>query len=293
MIQNILWSKGPIRDDYASLPTECTVNNQYIIDRIINCDSILWIRNTSQAFPSITDLDIVSKNLIYIKTPIILITSDGDRCVPSSYQKEVVDNVLQSDKIICWYTQNYDGSIYHNKLKPIPIGLDLHTSHWLINNSVHNKISYLIEKRNTPINKIKNRIFLDAHLSVTHPERAELFHLIKKNKYINYLREHVTFQIITNMYNKYQFVISPRGNGLDCHRTWELFMAGCIVITKTSSLDEMFISNKLPVVILNDWTELECDDLDKKLELWYQTYIPYTSIQNIYPKMSFDYWINN
>jgi hypothetical protein len=70
-------------------------------------------------------------------------------------------------------------------------------------------------------------------------------------------------------------------------------MAGCIVITKTSSLDEMFISNKLPVVILNDWTELECDDLDKKLELWYQTYIPYTSIQNIYPKMSFDYWINN
>ena len=26
-------------------------------------------------------------------------------------------------------------------------------------------------------------------------------------------------------YDKYNFVISPRGNGLDCHRTWELFLA--------------------------------------------------------------------
>jgi hypothetical protein len=291
MIPNILWSKGPIRDDYSSFPTESTVNQQYIINRLINIDTILWIRNTSQIFPAVTDLDVVSKNLMYIKTPVILITSDGDRSVPSSYQKDVVDRLLQSDKIMSWYTQNYDGSIVHKKLKHIPIGMDLHTSQWLINNSIYNKIMYLIEKRKEPVNKIKNRIFLDAHLSVTHPERLELFNLIKNNKHINYLREHVTIQNITNMYNKYQFVISPRGNGIDCHRTWELFLAGCIVITKTSSLDYMFISNDLPVVILNDWSELICDDLDKKLEIWYQKYISFTSMDHIYPKMSFDYWI--
>jgi len=295
MIQNILWSKGPIRDDYSSFPTECTVNEQYIINRMINCHSILWIRNTSQRFPSVTDLDVVSKNLIYIKKPVILITSDGDRPVPSSYQKDVVDTLLQSDKIICWYTQNFDGSIYDNKLKHIPIGLDLHTPQWLINNSINNKIMYLIEKRRErePINKIKNRIFLDAHLSVTHPERSELFDVIKNNKYIHFLKQSVSFEMITSMYNKYQFVISPRGNGLDCHRTWELFLAGSIVITKTSSLDDMFFSNCLPVVILNDWSELLCDDLDRKLEIWYQKYIQYTSIEHIYPKMSFDYWIHN
>ena len=293
MIQNILWSKGPIRDDYSSFPTECMVNEQYIINKMSTTDSILWIRNTSQKFPAITDLDIVSNNLTYMKKPVILITSDGDRAVPSSYQKSVVDKLLQSDKIIFWYTQNYDGSIVHSKLKCMPIGLDLHTSQWLINNSIHNKIMYLIQKRREPVNKITDKIFIDAHLSVTHQERSEIFHLVKdsKHKDIHFLKERVPFQTITDMYNKYQFVISPRGNGLDCHRTWELFLAGCIVITKTSSLDEMFISNQLPVVILNDWTELICDDLDKKLELWYQKYIPFTSTDHIYPKMSFDYWI--
>jgi hypothetical protein len=291
MIQNILWSKGPIRDDYSSFPTECSVNEQYIINRMCNVDSILWIRNTSQKFPAVTDLDIVSNNLIYMKKPVILITSDGDRAVPSSYQKSVVDKLLQSDKIISWYTQNYDGSIVHSKLKCMPIGLDLHTSQWLINNSIHNKIMYLIQKRREPINKIKNYIFLDAHLSVTHPERSDLFRLVKNNKHIHFLKERISFQMITDMYINYQFVISPRGNGLDCHRTWELFLAGCIVITKTSSLDEMFISNDLPVVILNDWCELNCDDLDKKLDLWYKKFIKNTTIDHIYPKMSFDYWI--
>jgi hypothetical protein len=120
-----------------------------------------------------------------------------------------------------------------------------------------------------------------------------LFDLIKNNKYIHFLKQRISFEMITSMYNKYQFVISPRGNGIDCHRTWELFLAGCIVITKTSSLDDMFITNLLPVVILKDWSELNCDDLDKKLEEWYQKYIQYTSIDNIYPKMDFDYWIHN
>ena len=292
MIQNILWSKGPIRDDYSSFPTECMVNENFIIHKMSNADSILWIRNTSQKFPVVTDLDIVSNNLIYIKKPVILITSDGDRAVPSSYRQNIVDKLLQSDKIICWYTQNFDGSIYHSKLKCMPIGLDLHTTQWLINNSIHNKIMYLIEKRRQPINKITNKIFLDAHLSITHPERSSMLNEIKHNKHIHFLKQRISFQLISDMYMNYQFVISPRGNGLDCHRTWELFLAGCIVITKTSSLDKMFTEHNLPVIILNDWSELNCDDLNTKLHIWYEKYIQYTSIDNIYPKMSFDYWIS-
>ena len=292
MIQNILWSKGPIRDEYSSFSTESTVHPQFIIYKMCNSDSILWIRNTSQKYPSVTDLDVVSNNLDYIKKQVILITSDGDREVPSSYEKSVVDRILKSDKIICWYTQNYDGTIKHRKLKHIPIGLDLHTNRWLINNSIQDKIMYLIQKRREPVDKIKNKIFMDSHLSMTHQERFDLFHQIKRNKHFHFLKEIVSFRNITDMYNIYQFVLSPRGNGIDCHRTWELFLAGCIVITKTSSLDEMFSSNNLPVVILNDWSELLCDDLDKKLELWYEKYSPFTSIDNIYPKMSFDYWIH-
>jgi len=35
----------------------------------------------------------------------------------------------------------------------------------------------------------------------------------------------------------YAFSVSPHGNGLDCYRTWEDLVLGCIVIVKTSVLD--------------------------------------------------------
>jgi hypothetical protein len=93
------------------------------------------------------------------------------------------------------------------------------------------------------------------------------------------------------LYNKYNFVLSPRGGGLDCHRTWELFLAGAIVITKSSSLDEMYIKNNLPVVILKDWSELN-NNLENKLKEWYIEHINKTSIDNIFERLTFKYWLN-
>ena len=59
---------------------------------------------------------------------------------------------------------------------------------------------------------------------------------------------------IWRRYAEYPFVLSAAGNGLDSHRTWELLYLGCIVITKTSSLDSLF--DGLPVVIVEDWNEV-------------------------------------
>jgi hypothetical protein len=53
----------------------------------------------------------------------------------------------------------------------------------------------------------------------------------------------------------------------------------------------MFIENSLPVVILQDWNELN-DNLENKLRVWYDKYLPFTSVENIFPKMTFDYWLN-
>ena len=47
--------------------------------------------------------------------------------VPSSYDKLLVSKLLESPKILKWYTQNYDKTINHNKLGYYPIGLDMHT----------------------------------------------------------------------------------------------------------------------------------------------------------------------
>jgi hypothetical protein len=53
---------------------------------------------------------------------------------------------------------------------------------------------------------------------------------------------------------KHAFVISPHGGGLDCHRTWEALVLGCIPIVKTSGLDSLY--RDLPVLIVKDWSDV-------------------------------------
>ena len=291
-INNILWSKGCVNCHYKNLGTECIVNDRYMLILIEEFNksthNFFWIRNTSIPKP-VNDLDLLIVNIDKIKKPFILITSDGDRPVPSSYNSNTVHRILNNNKVLSWFTQNYDRSIIHSKLKYMPIGLDLHTQAWFINNSNVQKIEYMIKKRISTTDKITNKIFADFHLHRTHAERNYLYDTVVNNESI-FFTNSCSFQNITDLYNKYQFVLSPRGNGFDCHRTWELFLAGAIIITKTTPLDNMFIDNNLPVVILQDWNELN-DNIEEKLTQWYAKYVPLTSIENIFPKMTFNYWL--
>jgi len=286
---NIIWSKGPNHDFYSRKGTETSSSKDEIMNIIKSANYIVFIRNGSSR--NLTDLNFFSNNLDKLKNPIILITSDGDRPVPSSYDQSTICKILNSTNIIKWYTQNYDKSIIHPKISHYPIGFDLHTSKWLINNSIEEKIKYMVEcRKKSPINKrISNKIFSDTHYSSL-PSRKELYEKLKYNKNINFISQKLSFKEITKAYNRYNFVLSPRSAGLDCHRNWELFLAGVIVITKTSTLDDMFINNNLPVVILNDWNELN-ENLDNKLNYWYKNNINRTVIANIFPRLTFNYWI--
>jgi hypothetical protein len=299
-INNIIWSKGPIRNDYSKLQTETVSSKNTIIQMIKNLTptkNIIFIRNGSNS--SVNDLEIFSNHLELIKCPTILITTDGDRDMPGTHYTQTVYKILASNMIINWYTQNYDKSVIHPKIKHFPIGLDLHSRQWLINNNIASKITFMLNMRilSPTNNRIKNKILSDTHNSITHPERIELYNTIQNNKCIT-LANHLTFKEITELYNKYNFALSPRGGGLDCHRTWELFLAGVIVITKTSSLDDMYIKNNLPVVILKDWSELNDsndsdlnNNIEYKLKNWYNEHIHKTSMDNIYERLTFNYWL--
>ena len=64
-----------------------------------------------------------------------------------------------------------------------------------------------------------------------------------------------------NMVN-YTFVVSPQGNGLDCHRTWEALCLGCYPIIKTSGLDPLF--DDLPVWIIKEWSDVTAESMKEK-----------------------------
>ena len=296
---DILWSKYcPQPEQYYLKGTETVSNKNEILAEINKNRPVLWIRNTSNNKNTNTDLNYLVRYLDKIVSPVILITSDGDRAVPSSYEKSIVRAILSHPNITKWLTQNYDRSLIHPKLGYYPIGLDLHTNGWL-DNSIDcmelrrlAKINQYISIKNKFKEHKKNRIFVDSHLSISHPRRTYMYQTLKNHLLIDFLPSRCSYLDIFEYYASYHFVISPRGNGLDCHRTWEIILLGSIPIVESSSLDEMYIKHQLPVVIVNDFKDLIGIDASQ-LDSWWQLKSPLTQSDNLLHKFKSSYWINN
>jgi hypothetical protein len=62
---------------------------------------------------------------------------------------------------------------------------------------------------------------------------------------------------------QYPFWLSPRGNGLDCHRTWEALYLDVIPIVWNSTLDPLYVD--LPVIIIKDSDDITEPFLRAKL----------------------------
>jgi hypothetical protein len=88
-------------------------------------------------------------------------------------------------------------------------------------------------------------------------------------------------------YTQNVFVASPRGNGLDTIRTWEALMLGCIVIVQripgSPVIEELYAD--LPVVIIDRWSDLSRDFLDRILS-------EYSRRTFRYEKLTMHYWID-
>lgn len=289
---DFIWSKGIFSRTNYMLKSTTSSPDKNIINKLINNDEqYIWIRNQLKKY-EIRDLEYLSRNLNNLKISKILIIGDGDDSFPSSYNKDIIEKILNCSKIKYIYAQNYDRTIIHNKIRHYPIGLDLHSPKFLSDFTFKQKIDYYISTRKSTVNYNCNKIFCDSYLSETHNDRSIMYEKIKNNENIVFLKEKLDFKDIIKEYRKYKFVLSPRGNGLDCHRTWELFLLGCIVITEKSPLDDMWKSNDLPVIILDDYNNLNNNNIKKRLISWYNKINKLTELKNILPKFKNSYWLN-
>jgi hypothetical protein len=131
-----------------------------------------------------------------------------------------------------------------------------------------------------PVDHVPLRVFCDLEVNHSSEERQRAVDVLQNCDHVDMLRKKVPQTAIWRRYAEYPFVISAPGNGLDCHRTWELLYLGCIVITKTSPLDSLF--DGLPVVIVKDWDEVA----DKRnLKKWLQQYCTLTGRETIWKRL--------
>ena len=92
--------------------------------------------------------------------------------------------------------------------------------------------------------------------------RALFINNLEKNGIHNELIDHKDY---FNKLPDYKFVISPEGNGIDCHRHYEALIAGCIPICEFNPLIEEKYKG-CPILYTKDYSEINEDYLNKKYE---------------------------
>lgn len=82
-----------------------------------------------------------------------------------------------------------------------------------------------------------------------------------------------------------EFVLSPRGFGIDSIRTWEALYAGAIPVVETDKIDRVY--EGLPVIIVRDMTKITLGQLRKKREEM-KANIESFKLERLFA----DYWLN-
>ena len=59
--------------------------------------------------------------------------------------------------------------------------------------------------------------------------------------------------------SRFRFHLSPEGNGLDCHRTWEALYLGIVPVVKSGPLDPLLADT--PAWIVNEWSDISLESM--------------------------------
>ncbi|PCI94994.1 hypothetical protein COB11_03190 [Candidatus Aerophobetes bacterium] len=171
----------------------------------------------------------------------ILITHNSDTGVPGEFS-----SFLNDEKILVWFGQNVTNYV-HEKLIPIPIGL---TNRY---NSLGDPV-HIESAMKRIARKKKYLLYLNAPLHTNRNVREKAYKYFEDKNFCVKVRRRVPVDRFFDHISRSKFVVSPRGNGLDCHRTWEALYLGAIPIVIKSSMDSAF--EDLPVLTISSWEEV-------------------------------------
>ncbi len=183
----------------------------------------------------------------HIKCSFIIVSHNRDDVMPGRFAK-----YLDDEKIIAWFALNIDRE--HPKLMPIPIGIA--NGYWPHGNTA------IIQKIQR-FNFQKDMLLYAGYTSPTHPSRVGFLNFFRNKSYCCFSHRKNYSEYLTDLGNAL-FVLSPRGNGIDCHRTWEALLMGAIPIVPETSIKEIY--KDLPIIQVCAWQEVTEVFLTEKYE---------------------------
>jgi hypothetical protein len=248
-------------DIYPQNPESSIANTPYL-DRIPE-----QLKNLPQKDSGAHSIYVPSDGIHYfaqnilpkINSPFVLVSGDSDLPINRSSLQSSLESLLQSPLLLAWFAQNRDFD--HPKLHSLPIGINLHN---LWGNPLQWGGGYIlptmqelqiqtIAQNAMPLLQRIPKVFCNWHFSIDRADRKACYEQIDHT--VCFFQPHPlpvdqTWQVQA----QYQFVLSPHGAGLDCHRTWEALLLGCIPIIKTAKLNDLF--EDLPIIVVEDWEQI-------------------------------------
>lgn len=154
---------------------------------------------------------------------------------------------MAGSNVEAWYAQNC--AYRHERVMPIPIGLEnLH--HYRA--GVPGEFSTLA-KRAGPR---KSRVLASFSIGTSRDERETANRFASMSPCVDSMPARLTQDQYLRTAATYKFLLSPPGNGLDTHRTWEAMYLGVVPIVKDSVAMQSFAERGLPLWIMAAWDQL-------------------------------------
>ena len=200
-----------------------------------------------------------------------LVTHNSDLNV-SNQEIDFVLNLFPN--IDTWYTQNL--LVEHDKIKAIPIGIA--NPKWSHGNQ--DRFRNIQSKK---IYKFQH-VYVNFNISTNPRARQECldkigfpYNLQLQKNYpdASSIKDHNNFvestqeQYLKEISASY-FTVSPIGNGVDCHKTWEsIYMKSVPIVTRWHGV-EKFKQLGIPILIIDDWSDFKNLDLSSELyeKIW-------------------------
>lgn len=176
------------------------------------------------------------------------------------------------DSVIYWFAKN--GNCHGERLSPIPIGLpEPHTRYrdidGLLCESMKDRAKHNLLYSNFSVDPKKGR-------------RVDIYNFFLCKQWATSKHKGLTQKDYFRALHSHYFAVSPRGKGIDCHRTWECLYLGVIpIVERTVALERL--SEGLPILLVDSYEEITEEYLMSILD-------KYKNMDWDWQKIEFSYW---
>ena len=220
---------------------------------------------------------------LQLRHPYIVITHNGDNSPDSKLYQYLKHDLLQY-----WAGTNLkipDNlpqdilELCNNKLISIPIGL---TNRY---NPLGNPQPLISVMKNH--NRKKDKLVLSAFSTGTNSgERKPIQDMFANQNWVSKPAKPATLDDFYQLLADHKFFLSPFGNGIDCHRTWEGLYLGSIPIIRRVKEHRIWetLFDGLPVLFVDKWSDVTEELLNNK-------YKEFEQRNYVWDKLFMTYWV--